>query len=228
MKLNNYQNSVCDNINYSFNDINIFINALTHSSYNGSNVSDNQRLEFLGDRVLALIISEELLKSDRDATEGQLAPRLNVLVRKQTCAQIAMKIGLGEALIMGRSEALSGGRRKSAILADAMEAVIAAVYLDGGLRAAQEVVLEIWKINLKNAPSETFEAKSALQEWAQARGMQPPIYTELNRLGPDHAPLFKIEVSLSNGKTSQGQASSKRLAEQIAAKALLGTLNDHL
>ena len=224
MKLTRDQKILCDNLDYSFTNSDLLIDALTHSSLNHSIKMDNQRLEFLGDRVLALIISDALLKEDLIAREGQLAPRLNVLVKKDTCAEIASEIGIGSALLIGRSEVISGGRRKMALLGDAMEAVIAAIYIDGGLESARNSILKIWGERLKEAPQKSFEAKSYLQEWAQARGMNPPIYEEIKRIGPDHAPVFNVEVRLDNGETAHGTASSKRAAQQEAAKILLERL----
>lgn len=226
MKLTLNQESLCKNLNYAFARPSLLIEALTHSSLNGINKMDNQRLEFLGDRVLALVISDALLTADPMAREGQLAPRLNVLVKKETCAEVASEIGVGSALLIGRSEVISGGRQKVAILGDAMEAVIAAIYIDGGLKSARASILKVWGGRLEDAPQKSFEAKSFLQEWAQARGMQPPIYKEIQRIGPDHAPVFNIEVGLENGDTALGTASSKRAAEQEAAKKLLQRLSE--
>jgi len=213
-------------LDYTFVKNELLIDALTHSSRNNSIKVDNQRLEFLGDRVLALVISDALIAADPMAREGQLAPRLNVLVKKETCAEIATDIGLGPALLIGRSEVISGGRQKMAILGDAMEAVIAAIYLDGGLESARKSILKLWNNHLKEAPRTSFEAKSFLQEWAQARGMSPPAYKETKRLGPDHAPIFYVEVSLDNGEVAVGTASSKRTAEQEAAKNLIQRFSD--
>ena len=224
MKLTKDQEILCDNLDYVFVRSDLLIEALTHSSLNSVNKKDNQRLEFLGDRVLALIISDALLAADPMAREGQLAPRLNVLVKKETCAEVALEIGVGSALLIGRSETISGGRQKVAILGDAMEAVIAAIYIDGGLKDARASILKAWGRRLEDAPQRSFEAKSFLQEWAQARGMQPPTYQEIKRVGPDHAPVFIIEVCLENGETASGTASSKRTAEQEAAKNLLQRL----
>jgi ribonuclease-3 len=226
LKLTLNQESLCNNLNYAFVRPSLLIEALTHSSLNGINKMDNQRLEFLGDRVLALVISDALLTADPMAREGQLAPRLNVLVKKETCAEVASEIGVGSALLIGRSEVISGGRKKVAILGDAMEAVIAAIYIDGGLKSVRASILKVWGVRLEDAPQKSFEAKSFLQEWAQARGMQPPIYKEIKRIGPDHAPVFNIEVCLENGDTALGTASSKRAAEQEAAKKLLQRLSE--
>ena len=183
--------------------------------------SDNERLEFLGDRVLGLVMAEALLEADAKATEGQLAPRFNALVRKETCAHVAREIGLGEVLKLGRSEMLSGGRRKEALLGDAMEAVIAAVYSDGGFDAAKSLVLRLWGDRIKTVEADARDAKTALQEWAQARGMTPPDYVLVGREGPDHAPVFTIEARLGSGQTAMARANSKRVAEQAAAKELL-------
>lgn len=211
-------------LDYTFVKNELLIDALTHSSRNKSIKVDNQRLEFLGDRVLALVISDALIAADPMAREGQLAPRLNVLVKKETCAAIAIDIGLGPALLIGRSEVISGGRQKMAILGDAMEAVIAAIYIDGGLESARKSILKLWNNHLKEAPRTSFEAKSFLQEWAQARGMQPPSYREIKRMGPDHAPVFHVQVCLDSGEKALGTAASKRAAEQEAAKTILERL----
>ncbi|MFO1210538.1 MAG: ribonuclease III [Amaricoccus sp.] len=197
----------------------LLIEALTHPSM--ATGSDNQRLEFLGDRVLGLVVAEALLARDPSATEGELAPRLNALVRKETCAEVATALDLGAALRMGRSEALTGGRRKTALLGDAMEAVVAAVYLDAGLDAARALILGAWADRIAAARSVAQDAKTALQEWAQARGFPPPAYLDLARQGPDHAPLFSVEARLADGRTAEGRASSKRAAQQAAAEALL-------
>ncbi len=221
MKLSKAQLDLCRKLGYDFKSPQLFLASLTHSSTNTTKKFDNQRLEFLGDRVLALIIAEALFKEDKTAREGELAPQLNVLVRKETCAEVASNIGIGSALIIGRSEMISGGRSKTAILGDAMEAVIAAIYLDGGLEQARRCVLKIWADQLDKAANNSVESKSYLQEWAQGRGMAPPCYKELSRHGPDHAPLFCVEVRLANGSSAKGEGNTKRSAEQEAATNLL-------
>jgi ribonuclease-3 len=197
----------------------LLIEALTHPSM--ATAADNQRLEFLGDRVLGLVIAEALLEQDPDATEGDLAPRLNALVRKETCAEVAAALDLGPALRLGRSEMLTGGRRKAALLGDAMEAVIAAVYLDGGIEAARALVRRGWGDRIGTVHAVVRDAKTMLQEWAQARGLAPPAYVDLAREGPDHAPLFSVEARLADGRAAEGRAPSKRAAQQAAAEALL-------
>ncbi|CUH78381.1 ribonuclease III [Tropicibacter naphthalenivorans] len=211
-------------LGHTFADPALLRRAVTHSSMSGPGREDNQRLEFLGDRVLGLVMSEALLRSDRKASEGQLAPRYNALVRKETCADVARQIDLGAALKLGRSEQMSGGRRKLALLGDAMEAVIAAVYLDAGFETAQKLILRLWGKRIDSVDEDAKDAKTALQEWAQGRGLQPPKYVETARTGPDHAPVFTIEARLDNGETAEATAGSKRHAEQAAAKALLDRL----
>ncbi|MFP4045375.1 MAG: ribonuclease III family protein, partial [Rhodosalinus sp.] len=140
---------------------------------------------------------------------------------KEACAEVAREVGLGDVLKLGRSEMISGGRRKLALLGDAMEAVIAAVYLDAGHDAARDLVLRLWGDRIGRVDADARDAKTALQEWAQARAMPPPAYVEVAREGPDHAPRFTIEARLADGSTARAEAGSKRQAEQAAAKALL-------
>ena len=203
-------------IGHGFARPELLARAVTHSSLSSSSRPDNQRLEFLGDRVLGLVMA-----ADVAASEGQLAPRFNALVRKEACADVAREVALGEVLKLGRSEMMSGGRRKEALLGDAMEAVIAAVYLDGGFDAARDLVLRLWGDRVAGVEADARDAKTALQEWAQARGQTPPAYAELGRDGPDHAPVFTVEARLASGETEAAQAGSKRQAEQAAARALL-------
>ena len=202
----------------------LLVRALTHGSLSSATRPDNQRLEFLGDRVLGLIIADALLSADSGASEGQVAPRFNALVRKETCADVARQIGLGDVLKLGRSEMMSGGRRKEALLGDAMEAVIAALYLDAGLETTRSIVLSLWGDRIDRVDADARDAKTQLQEWAQARGLSPPRYIEKGRSGPDHAPVFTIEVQLDNGETATAKARAKRQAEQAAARMLLDRL----
>jgi len=211
-------------LGHQFSRPELLIRALTHGSVSSPNRSDNQRLEFLGDRVLGLVMATALLDHDPHATEGQLAPRFNALVRKEACADVAREIDVGAVLKLGRSEMLSGGRRKQALLGDAMEAVIAAVYRDAGFEAAGAVIRQLWGARITSVEADARDAKTALQEWAQARGERPPAYIELARTGPDHAPMFTIEARLQNGRQAQATASSKRQAEQSAAGELLEQL----
>ncbi|MAQ83303.1 MAG: ribonuclease III [Maritimibacter sp.] len=224
MRLSAEQAAFAKRLGHKFANGELLQRALTHASMSSANRPDNQRLEFLGDRVLGLVMAETLLSADVGATEGQLAPRFNALVRKETCAEVAADLGLGDVLRLGRSEMLSGGRRKQALLGDAMEAVIAAVYLDGGIEAARSLILSAWGNRIETVEEDARDPKTALQEWAQAKGHKPPQYREIARSGPDHAPVFTIEVALQSGETSRAEAPSKRRAEQAAAKALLDRL----
>ncbi|WP_138470533.1 ribonuclease III [Poseidonocella sp. HB161398] len=211
-------------IGHQFSQPALLKEALTHASVSSQTQPNNERLEFLGDRVLGLVMAEALLGADAKAAEGVLAPRFNALVRKETCADVAREIELGKVLRLGRSEMLSGGRRKDALLADALEAVIAAVYLDAGFRAAHELVLRLWGGRITSVKADARDPKTALQEWAQARGQTPPHYEITGREGPDHAPQFRIAVRLDSGETATASAGSKRQAEQAAARDLLARL----
>lgn len=224
MKLSAELRSFQDRLGHQFSRPELLAQAVTHASMSSANRDDNQRLEFLGDRVLGLVMSEALLALDKGATEGQLAPRFNALVRKETCADVARQIDLGAVLRLGRSEMLSGGRRKQALLGDGIEAVIAAVYLDAGFDAAKALILTLWGDRVHEVEDDARDAKTALQEWAQARGLLPPSYSEVNRSGPDHAPVFTIAAALETGESEQATAGSKRQAEQAAAGNLLAKL----
>ena len=224
MKLSKDLIAFCDRLGHDFERPDLLIRALTHSSLSSPTRPDNQRLEFLGDRVLGLVMAEAVLKHDAEATEGQLAPRFNALVRKETCAEVAREIDLGAVLKLGKSEMKTGGRRKHALLGDAMEAVIAAIYRDAGYEAARSVILRLWGDRVTTVKADARDAKTTLQEWAQARRMAPPVYVEVARSGPDHAPVFTVEARMESGATARAEASSKRQAEQAAAKAMLDRL----
>ena len=213
-------------LGYEFSNLSLLVEALTHSSIASDFRKDNQRLEFLGDRVLGLVMAEALLEIDQTAPEGTLAPRFNALVRKETCAEVARQIELGGVLKIGRSEMLSGGRRKDALLGDGMEAVIAAIYKDSGFEIAKTIIIKLWGDRIKNVKVDARDPKTMLQEWAQARGQNPPNYEVISRSGPDHAPDFLVKVILASGETSEAMAGSKRQAEQMAAKALLQKIGE--
>ncbi len=210
-------------LGYRFKDRALLERALTHSSVRTgkSKRGDNERLEFLGDRVLGLAIAELISEAFATATEGELARRYNWLVRGETCAEIARWLGLGPFLILSDSEAESGGREKETILADACEAVLAAVFAEGGFDAAREVIRTLWGAHVEKLPTEAADPKSALQEWAQGQGLDLPAYTEIAREGPDHAPRFTAEVKIKGRRPARGEGASKRAAEQAAATALL-------
>lgn len=211
-------------LGHSFSDQTLLDLALSHpSALTGEKPasSSNQRLEFLGDRVLGLAVAEWLMREFPAAEEGELAVRYNALVRKEACAEIAERIGLGPHLLLGPGEERAGGREKAAILADACEAVIAALYLDGGLAAATKFIAAEW-VHLVNAPARLRnDAKTALQEWTQGHGRGVPVYKEIGRSGPDHAPVFEVRIEIKGLPAETGMGSSKRQAEQAAARAIL-------
>ncbi len=210
-------------LGYRFKNPELLERALTHASVRGGKVArfDNERLEFIGDRVLGLAIAEALNGQYPDASEGELARRYNRLVRGEACAKVARNIGLGDHLILSESEADSGGRNKTTILADAAEALLGAVFIDGGFEKARAVVHKLWQDQSEPVPEVAVDAKSALQEWAQGQGLALPRYTVVARKGPDHAPRFTAEVLISGKAPAQGEGASKRIAEQAAVSALL-------
>ncbi len=221
MKLSTELQQFQDRLGHRFEQPELLVRSVTHPSMSSPHRANNQRLEFLGDRVLGLVMSEALFAADITASEGVLAPRFNALVRKETCADVAKEIDVGAVLKLGRSEQKSGGRRKNALLGDAMEAIIAAIYLDAGFDAARTAVLRLWGERINAVDEDARDPKTALQEWAQARGLTPPKYEVVSRDGPDHQPVFTIEVRLDNGDSERATAGSKRQAEQAAAKSLL-------
>ena len=209
-------------LGHRFDDAGLLRDAITHSSVK-SGVS-NERLEFLGDRILGLVIAESLFERHPEESEGRLAPRLNALVSRQTCALIAERLGIGGHLVMARAESQSGGRRKPALLANAMEAVIAAIYLDADMETARRFILRHWAHLFEAQIAAPVDPKTALQEWAQARGWPLPVYETVAREGPDHAPRFTVRVALKNGDAAEAVATSKRAGERESARLLLGRL----
>jgi ribonuclease-3 len=210
-------------LGYVFKDRALLKKALTHASVRQASAKrrDNERLEFLGDRVLGLSVAEILGDLYPTASEGDLARLYNRLVRGGTCAEVARALELGPALVLSDSEAGSGGRDKETILADACEALLGAIFLEAGYEKAREVVRAHWGAKLKASPAEAADAKSALQEWAQGQGLDLPQYVEVAREGPDHAPRFTAEVRIKGTKPARGEGASKRAAEQAAATVLL-------
>ena len=215
-------------IGHRFADPTLLATAFTHVSAlkptrkRGDKRGDSyQRLEFLGDHVLGLVISDVLFRAFPKADEGELSRRLADLVRKETCAEIAVAIELGAAIKLGSSEANAGGRKRPAILADVCEALIGAVYLDGGYPAAEGLVERLWQVRIQAKAQPVRDSKTVLQEWAQARGLPTPAYREVARTGPDHSPVFCVAVQLPNFAPAEGSGRSKRAAEQAAAAAML-------
>ena len=209
-------------LGHAFGDKDLLNRALTHASAIDGAASGKsyQRLEFLGDRVLGLVVADMLVERFPDAPEGELSRRLSRLVNRETCAEIADRMQLARYLRVG------GGQKGRSpvtpgVLADACEAVIAAVYRDGGLAAARRTVERYWLPEIESMGATPHDAKTALQEWAHQRGAGTPSYREVSRSGPDHAPEFEIEVSVEKIAPERGRGRSKREAEQEAAAAVL-------
>ncbi|MCP1336106.1 ribonuclease III [Futiania mangrovi] len=206
-------------IGHSFSDRMLLTRALTHSSREGER--SNERLEFLGDRVLNLVIAEALFHRFEREEEGGLATRLNALVRKETCAEVAKAVGIGPVLRLSPGEKETGGREKPAILGDACEALIAAVLLDAGFEAARAMVLGLWADYLDGVAKPPRDPKNALQEWTQGRGLGFPDYEVVGREGPDHAPVFTVAVRVRGYPEARASGPSRRAGEQAAAKLML-------
>jgi ribonuclease-3 len=212
-----------ERLGYAFNDRSLVELALTHASARPSLKpnEDNERLEFLGDRVLGLAVAELLTASFPEASEGELARRFNQLVRAETCAEVAQRWELGKLIVMSGGEAESGGRAKKTILANACEAVLGAIFIDGGYEPARDVVHRFWAAELSSLDLAVPDAKSILQEWAQGRHLPLPRYIEVSREGPDHKPRFTSEVQIDGVAPERGHGANKRAAEQAAALAML-------
>ncbi len=205
----------------------LLVRALTHPSAatrRGALDDSYERLEFLGDRVVGLIVADLLLACFPEEQEGALAVRHAELVRRETLAEIAGEIGLERYLRLAKGEEAAGERRNPALLANACEAVIGALYLDGGLGAAENFVAPLWRVRLEAAERPPQDAKTALQEWAQGRALGLPKYREVGREGPAHEPHFTLEVEVGGQEPARGEGRSKRLAEQAAAERLLARL----
>jgi ribonuclease-3 len=212
-----------EKIGYKFAEKALLERALTHISAlsGGNRVNSYQRLEFLGDHVLGLVISDMLYRAFPKANEGELSRRLADLVRKETCAEVAKTMELGPALKLGSSESKAGGRLRTTILGDACEALVGAVFIDGGYKAADALVARFWKERMLKPLRPLRDPKTMLQEWAQARALPTPAYQELARTGPHHNPKFSVAVVLPGRPPAEGTGTSKRAAEQAAAAAML-------
>jgi ribonuclease-3 len=211
-------------IGYAFADKTILERALTHvsaASPKQGRGGSYQRLEFLGDHVLGLVISDMLFRAFPKGDEGELSRRLADLVRRETCADVARAIDLGSELRLGNSESNAGGRKRIAILADVCEALIGAVFVDGGYPAAAAMIERLWRERMMAPPRPLRDPKTMLQEWAQGRGLPTPAYREVERTGPHHNPEFRVAVDVADRPSAEGKGRSKRAAEQAAAAAML-------
>ncbi len=218
-------------LGYTFRDLDLLRAALVHTSYVNERPSrgleSNERLEFLGDAVLGIVVAHRLYELRPSSREGDLTVLRAWLVRQSTLARWARQVHLGEQLLLGRGEVRSGGRERPALLARAFEALVAAVYLDGGLEAARAALLPFVDQELTSGftPQRVVDPKSRLQQVAQARFDITPVYTVLEYSGPGHAPQFVVQVEAGAGVVAQGTGPSKRAAEQAAAHAALKRLD---
>ncbi len=212
-----------DCMGYHFKSSELLEQALTHSSVRSVPGRDShyERLEFLGDRVLGLCVSDELYRRYPEADEGELSIGLNSLVRGETLAGIADELNLHEFIRTGSDLKNITSKRMMSVRADVIEALIASLFLDGGLEPAQQFISRAWGSRFEDVSSLRRDSKTALQEWAHSRRLGTPIYREIERSGPDHEPMFVIEVKVSGKLASKGSGRSKRLAEQQAAKQML-------
>ena len=211
-------------IGHIFKNPDFLRHALTHSSLIGDgsrHTETNERQEFLGDRVLGLIVADMLLARFPNEHEGDISRRHAALVRMETLGRIAKDLELGRHVQMSRGEEQSGGRKNASLLSDICEAVIAALYQDGGLKIARAFIEKHWSPLIEETLLPPMDAKTALQEWAQGEGYPLPIYTETGRDGPDHDLVFSVEVAVTGLKPASGKGGSKRIAEQTAAAQLL-------
>lgn len=214
-------------LGHQFNNPELLGEALSHPSldHRRQGGRNYQRLEFLGDRVLGLIISTALYKDDTQADEGVLAVRFNTLVRRETVARVALQVGLGAHIRLGKGEDRQGGREKPAILADVCEAVIGALYLDGGLSVAEEFILKHWVEFIADSNKTNKDPKTQLQEFLQSQTCETPKYKVVAQEGPDHAPLFKVQVQAEGLEPVEGQGRTHQDAEKAAAAAMLKNLD---
>jgi ribonuclease-3 len=211
-------------IGHVFADRELFERALTHSSVGGGarRIGSNERLEFLGDRVLNLCVAEHIMRLCPDYAEGELSKAMSVLVDYRSCAEVARDVGLPDALRFDASATKVGARRNERVLGDACEALIAALYLDGGLETARNFVLTFWAPQFeRDLRRPDKDPKTQLQEWAMARSLPLPAYETVRQDGPSHAPRFTVEVHVQGVAPGRGEAGSKREAEKLAAQALL-------
>lgn len=216
---------LCRHLDYEFKSLSFLKQALTHRS---ANVKNNERFEFLGDSILSMVISHALFKRFPDQNEGQLSRLRAHLVKGEMLAHIALELNLGDYLYLGQGELKSGGFRRASTLADALEAVFAAIFFDGGFDAAQQVILKLYQSRLDDSDlNDTLkDPKTQLQEYLQSKKIPLPEYTLINVLGEEHEQVFYVRCELHGlNQSAEGHAETRRKAEQIAAKQLLKKCN---
>ncbi len=213
-----------ERLGYRFRNRDLLTEALTHASLAGGRRGgrrSNERLEFLGDRVLGLVVAQLLFERFPGDPEGALGPRLSRLVSGDVLTEVARELGLSRWLRLSRGEEAAGGRANPGILADCLEAVIGAMFLDGGLEPAERFIRQHWGERVDRLRAPPRDAKTELQEWAQGHGLSLPVYHVREAAGPPHAPTFRVEVRIGEMPPASGKGGSKRAAEQEAARALL-------
>jgi len=215
-----------ERLGYQFSDRDLLRQALTHSSVTQRRLKSNERMEFLGDRVLGLILAEMLLETFPAEEEGAIAYRFTALAQRDALATVANTIGIAEVLTLSDGERTSGGLENPGVLADAVEAVIAAIYIDGGLDPAQRFIRAHWAEMMREDRRPPKDPKTTLQEWAQGNGLPLPNYRVVEQEGPDHQPVFTVEAEIKGRSSVSGQGNSKRAAEQAAAEAMLATIEE--
>jgi ribonuclease-3 len=209
-------------IDYNFKDSHFLERALTHSSTNDD--YNYQRLEFLGDRVLGLVMAHALFEEFRGENEGGLAKRHTALVQGTTCSFIGQKYNIAEFIILSDSEKEAGVHLNESIIADVVESMIGAIYIDGGYEEAQRVLLHLWGDMVQTLKDVPQDPKTELQEWVQARGLELPQYKIIDKSGPDHAPLFSIQLKIEGFDPVVSKGTSRRQTEKLAAKEMLKKL----
>lgn len=207
---------LCGALGHRFADRGLLIRALSHSSATG--ISSYERLEFLGDRVLGLVVAQLLLERFPAESEGEIGRRFAALVQATTLAQVGAELGIEQAA------RVTPGVMNDNILADMVEALIAALYLDGGMHVAERFIRKTWDPLVETRSRPPRDAKTALQEWSQAQGLPLPVYRDIGRSGPDHEPVFSVEVQIDTHEAAQARGPNKRSAEQDAAAELLARL----
>lgn len=208
-------------VGYVFRETVRLERAMTHASSRNGDGTNYERLEFLGDRVLGLVIAEMLFRMYPEADEGHLSVRLNQLVNADTCAEVCDEVGLAPFIKTGSDVRAGAAKTRKGIRADVMESLIAAIYLDGGLEAARPVIHRFWEARARSEASARRDAKTELQEWAHSRELGHPLYVIESREGPDHDPVFTVSVKVGGIRPATGRGTSKRQAEQEAAAAVL-------
>lgn len=209
-----------DRIGYVFTDTDLLHQALTHGS-SGRQAKDYERLEFLGDRVLSLVIADQLFHNHRKEKEGKLAARHSAIVRGEVCAAVGEAMGLHDYIKVGDTEKKTGVHKMKSVLGDVVEALVGAIYIDGGLEAARKVILGFWAEALKHPDTVQKDAKTFVQEWALAKALSLPRYELAGRKGPEHKPLFTVRLSIDKHKEAEGMGPTKQAAEMAAASAFI-------